>query len=55
MFQTVSQNSQTQSLDPSDGFFPILAVGQNSGQIGNFSQPTIILFAFSFNAQAHKL
>ena len=53
MFKTLGDYSQGQCLDPRDRFAAILAVSQDAGQSGNFSEPPAIVFTLDLNGERH--
>ena len=56
VLQPIRKNAKRKSFRAGDCFVPRRPIGHHSRQIGNFPDPTPILFAFHFNGKvAHRL
>ena len=53
MLKTLGNDAQRECLNSRDGFIAVLAVGQDAGQPGDFSEPPAIVFAFDLNGERH--
>ena len=54
MIQSICKDPQRQDLHSLDRFPARLALGQHSGQLRQFRQPTAVVFLFDFNGQWHN-
>ena len=54
MLQTFGNHAQPKCLYASHGLVPILTVGHNAGQRGDFGEPTAVVFSLNFNRERHK-
>ena len=55
MFEPLSDHSKSERLDAGNGLVPVLTVGHDAGQRGDFGQPTAVVFSLNFNRERHEV
>lgn len=54
MLEALGEDSQRERLGARDCFITILAVGQDTRQVGNFTDPAPIIFSLEFDRELHR-
>ena len=55
MFEPLSDHAKGERLDAGNGLVPVLTVGHDAGQRGDFGQPTAVVFSLNFNRERHEV
>jgi hypothetical protein len=53
MLETVSQDTQGQSLDVGHSIIPARAITEDTGEVGNLRDPTTVVLALNLDLKVH--